>query len=139
MNNYSKKLSQLISDLENILDEYGDMYVAVGSLENELLSTALEYEILSYNYEEICCYPKKPYTEDHSKEWGVVSKNKNELGPVYLHITCDSPDLIVGGDTVENVKLPKTSYNDEKKVDNNTILEIEKLRELFEKIAKSDL
>lgn len=137
--NHSKKLSTLIEDLKNILNEFGDLYVAVDSLEDEVSSTAIDYEIISYDYNPTCCYPKKSYVTQHSNEWGFVSKNKKDIGPVYLHIICDSPDLVLGGDTVENFKLPKTSYDENKKIDENVLKEVEDLRDFFENISRENI
>ena len=137
--NYSKKLSTLIDDLKNILNEFGDMYVAIDSLENELTSTALDYEILPYDEGPLCCYPKNPYRDGHSEEWGFISKNRKDIGPLYLRLTCDSPDLIIGGDIVAGFKLPKTNYDENKEIDDNVLKEIEDLRDLFEKISRGNL
>lgn len=137
--NHSKKLSTLIEDLKNILNEFGDLYVAVDSLEDEVSSTAIDYEIISYDYNPTCCYPKKSYMNQHSDEWGFVSKNKKDIGSVYLHIICDSPDLFLGGDTVENFKLPKTSYEENKKIDENILKEVEDLRDFFENISRDSI
>jgi hypothetical protein len=140
MNNYSKKLSELILDLKNILEEFGDMPVAVSPPDSDIMSTAVDYEILSYNWEEPCLFPLEKYTlTNHCKKWGIISRNKEHLGSsVYLSLTCDSPDLIVGGDSIEGQVLPKTSFNiKDKEMDDKVLDEIDNLRDQFEKIISN--
>lgn len=127
--NDSKRLSVFIKELQELLEQHGDIPVANAGGFDGILTTATHAYVIGHHYDGGCLYP----SDLKNREWKRSKGNQQEFGNKFVVITSVSPDLSDGGGTVNGIKLPEVeTWEDDADLER----QLDNLQECFDKAYK---